>query len=249
MRVRLLGDQAVFLELGEEHSLQLHDQILSLCSYLERSRLRGVLEWVPSYTGVTVIYDPLIISVAALASQLEEWVCLVKPGRVASPYRIVEIPVLYGGEWGPDLSHLALLHQLSESQVIQLHSAPLYRVYMMGFVPGFAYLGGLPPQLATPRLATPRSRIEAGSVGIAGSQTGIYPLATPGGWQIIGRTPLPLFQPEKQPPALLRLGDRIRFKPCGIEEFRELREGCLSGSFPIHVTWVKGSDAPDEGPN
>ncbi|MBX6395501.1 MAG: 5-oxoprolinase subunit PxpB, partial [Alicyclobacillaceae bacterium] len=133
--------------------------------------------------------------------------------------RLVEIPVCYGGEFGPDLAYVADYHGLTPERVIEIHSSTEYRVYMIGFAPGFPYLGGLSPELATPRKTSPRLTIPAGSVGIAGNQTGVYSVSTPGGWQIIGRTPLVLFRPDLHPPSLLKAGDRVRFYPISREEF------------------------------
>jgi inhibitor of KinA len=137
--------------------------------------------------------------------------------------RNIVIPVCYGGEFGPDLKEVAQYHGLTEEEVIHIHSHGEYKVYMIGFVPGFAYLGGLSPKIATPRRTTPRTMIPTGSVGIAGGQTGIYPLATPGGWQIIGRTPLSLFRPNHRQPSLLRAGDIVRFQPITEKEYRMWR--------------------------
>lgn len=163
-----------------------------------------------------------------------------RPGKEQVARRVVEIPVAYGGEWGPDLADVARLNRMSEDEVIRLHTAPTYWVQMIGFVPGFAYLGGMSARIATPRLATPRPRIEAGAVGIAGRQTGIYPLATPGGWRIIGRTPLPLFQPNSAAPSLLKMGDYLRFRPCGPEEFCALQAASQAGNPPVKVAWEHG---------
>lgn len=132
---------------------------------------------------------------------------------------MTEIPVCYGGELGPDLPEVAAAHGLSEEEVVEIHASADYLVYMLGFAPGFAYLGGLPKRIATPRRRTPRLSIPAGTVGIAGDQTGVYPIATPGGWQLIGRTPDPLFLPDAMPPALLRAGDIVRFRPISRAEF------------------------------
>lgn len=138
----------------------------------------------------------------------------------APPSRTVVIPVCYGGEFGPDLEEVARFHGMTEDEVIAIHAQGRYRVYMIGFAPGFAYLGGLSPEIATPRRATPRTHVPAGSVGIAGNQTGVYPLATPGGWQIIGRTPLALFRPHHEEPSLLRAGDIVQFCPITEEQYR-----------------------------
>ena len=138
--------------------------------------------------------------------------------------RVVEIPVCYGGKWGPDLADAALHCGLTPAQLVERHSRPRYLVYFLGFLPGFAYLGGLPPELAVPRRSVPRLSVPAGAVGIAGGQTGVYPLETPGGWQIIGQTPLRLYDPSRQPPSLLALGDHVQFVPLSPEEFADYEE-------------------------
>ena len=135
------------------------------------------------------------------------------------PPRLVEIPVCYGGELGPDLDDVARQHQITAQDVIDLHSGAVYLVYMVGFMPGFAYMGGLPAQLATPRRATPRTAVPAGTVGIGGSQTGVYPLESPGGWNLIGRTPVKVFEIAREPATLLTTGDRARFVPISARDF------------------------------
>ena len=151
---------------------------------------------------------------------------LVRSEQVPLPKaREIEIPVCYGGEFGPDLDALASIHALTLTQVIELHSAPTYLVYFLGFAPGFAYLGGLPEALASPRLEVPRAKVPQGSVGIGGNQTGVYPLTTPGGWRLIGRTPFALFDPAQTQPArmsLLQIGDHVRFRPISKQQFAEL---------------------------
>ena len=171
-----------------------------------------------------VQYDPMLVSFGDLREAISEVGSKLKDGK-AGAGRLVEIPTLYGGEYGPDLEFVAEQAGLSVEEAVGLHSGVDYLVYMMGFTPGFPYLGGLPERLATPRLTTPRTVIPAGSVGIAESQTGVYPLASPGGWQLIGRTPLRLFDVERDPPSLISAGDRVRFVPLGSEdEYRCLEE-------------------------
>lgn len=170
----------------------------------------GLVETVPAYRSLLVSYDPLVTEEGAVRATLEQ--ALEGLGAAQSPDgRLVKVPVRYGGEWGPDLEDVAAHCGLTPTDVIRRHTNPTYRVAMLGFAPGFAYLFGLPPSLATPRLATPRTRVEPGSVGIAGPQTGVYALPTPGGWRIIGRTPLDLFDSLRQEPFALRAGDRVRF--------------------------------------
>lgn len=239
-RARLLplGDAAVTVRFGEEVCRSVHDRVRRLADDLERHRFPGMIEYVPAYLSVTVYYDPLAVpmGLGRAAGSPEEagpfelvadWLAgrLAQLGQaVQQAPRVVELPVCYGGELGPDLPEVAAYHGLTEREVIDIHASADYLVFMLGFAPGFAYLGGLSPAIATPRRRTPRLSIPAGSVGIAGEQTGVYPLATPGGWQLIGRTPQPLFLPDAEPPTLLRAGDIVRFRPISREEF-ERREG------------------------
>ncbi len=215
MRIEPLGDSAVLVRLGEaidERALRL---VLSACARLEAEPIAGVREVVPAFNTLAVHYDPARVGdaepyatvVSLLERRLTELEAMPLP-----PARLVEIPVVYGGAAGPDLSVVAAHAGMSPDDVARTHAAGKYLVHMIGFAPGFPYLGGLDPRLACPRRATPRTAVPAGSVGIGGRQTGIYPLASPGGWQIIGRTPLVLFDPAREPPALLRPGDRVRFR-------------------------------------
>ncbi len=218
-----MGDQALVVEFGDriDSSLSLH--IASLAAQLRASRLPGVIDIVPAYTTLALHYDPAGLGAGAsayetLVEAVSTW--LADPSAGEQPAgRIVEIPVCYGGEFGEDLESLAREHGLSVDEAIALHSTTDYHVHMLGFVPGFAYLGGLDARLVTPRRTTPRPRVPAGSVGIGGEQTGVYPLETPGGWQIIGRTPLQLFQPQAMPPCLLGAGDTVRFVPISAQRF------------------------------
>ena len=216
-----VGDLAVRVAFGAEIGPQINDHIRCFCHRLEVEPVRGVIEWVPGYATVTVYYRPWIIGYEALCGEL---VRRLGKGKYAMlpQVRQVEIPVCYGGDWGPDLEEVAAAHDLTPAQVIERHAAGDYLVYFLGFLPGFPYLGGLPPSLATPRRATPRPRVLAGAVGIAGAQTGVYPLETPGGWQIIGRTPLRLYDPARQQPAMLAAGDFVRFVPITAQRFEEI---------------------------
>jgi KipI family sensor histidine kinase inhibitor len=206
------GDAAVLVKFGEGIDPAINRLVHALARRLESVPLTGMGEAVPAYASLLVHYDPAVLNEADLLGHLE-----VQAGglevEMMAPSRLVEIPTLYGGEYGPDLDDLASLHGLATDEVVRIHSAADYLVYMMGFSPGFAYLGGLDPAIATPRLPTPRARVPGGSVGIAGSQTGVYPAASPGGWRLIGWTPLKLFNPDREPPALLAAGDRVRFVP------------------------------------
>lgn len=220
LRISPCGDSALTLELGECVSPAVHRRVKAMEQAIRRANLPGVLELVPTYTTVCVHYDPCMISYSTLEAQLRQ--LNTKEEAASDEGKLVIIPVCYGGEYGPDLENVAKHAGLTSEEVVARHTAPEYLVYMLGFLPGFAYLGGLDETIACPRLDTPRTRIPAGSVGIAGMQTGIYPLSSPGGWQLIGRTPEKLFSlAENREQFLLRSGDRVRFQPISPEEFRE----------------------------
>lgn len=212
-----LGDSALQIVFGDRPDTALNRRVLALCQSL--AGVTGLTDRVPAYASLTLHYDPLIWTFAELRNAVEPFFAADETGPVAD--RQVTIPVCYGGEFGPDLGEVAHHCGLTAGEVIARHSAGEYRVYFLGFTPGFAYLGGLDPTLATPRHATPRPEVPPGAVGIAGSQTGIYPQAGPGGWRIIGRTPLRLFEPAGDPPCLLGPGDRLRFRPIAPREFAD----------------------------
>jgi inhibitor of KinA len=209
-RILPVGDTAFTVEFGAVIEERLVAQVQNFEAVLGAHPIPGIRETVPSYCALLVIYDPQLSSAATMRFALEQALTQMT-GGVHSAGRLIEIPVHYGAGDGPDLQDVADFHQLSSEEVIALHTAPTYRVAMLGFAPGFAYLLGLDSRLATPRLATPRTHVAPGSVGIAGNQTGVYALSTPGGWRIIGRTPLPLFDPTRPEPFLLHAGDSVRF--------------------------------------
>ncbi len=195
-----------------------HAQIRRLLRLLELEPIAGVRNVHPAYCSVLIKFDALKWCHGKLEEKLQEY--LERLEDVSLPQeRLVEIPVCYGGEFGPDLNEVAALHRLTPEQVIELHASTTYLVYFLGFVPGFAYLGELPEALVTPRLATPRRKVPAGSVGIAGSQTGVYPFATPGGWRLLGRTPVAMFRSERDELSLVAIGDHVRFVPISRERF------------------------------
>lgn len=211
-RIAPLGDCALQITLGTRLGDVTNATVHALARRIRAAALPGLRDLVPAYTTLTLHYDPLTWTHDTLCRALTA--LLTEQDEVAdasAPPREVRIPVCYGGEYGPDLITVAAHAGLPTETVIQRHTGALYRVYFLGFTPGFAYLGGLDPRLAMARKATPRACVPAGSVGIAGAQTGVYPQATPGGWQIIGRTPLTLFDPGRSPPCLLAPDDRVRF--------------------------------------
>ncbi|MGV8041170.1 MAG: 5-oxoprolinase subunit PxpB [Thermoanaerobaculaceae bacterium] len=210
--VEASGDHYCRVVCGDRIDDATHERVRHAFAALEAAGLEGVENLHPAYATVGVSFDPRRVTVEtmreAIAAALRETVTFELP-----PHRLIGIPVAYGGEWGPDLANVARHVGITREEVVARHSGATYRVHFLGFSPGFPYLGGLPPELATPRLPTPRPRVPAGSVAIGGAQTGVYPQATPGGWRIIGRTPLALFDPYRPSPALLTLGDRVAFRP------------------------------------
>ncbi|MGP8243585.1 MAG: 5-oxoprolinase subunit PxpB [Bryobacteraceae bacterium] len=209
MTVRPASDRALLVEFDRVISPAANARVRSLTAAL--AGLRGILNLHPAFASVLVEFDPRL-----LAHDAVEALVRARAGAASEPVaeeRSIEIPVCYGGHDGPDLEDVARLAGLPAETVVKLHSSPLYTVYFVGFATCFPYLGGLPERLATPRLAAPRKVVPAGSVAIGGSQAGVYPLASPGGWRLIGRTPLALFDVHGEPPALLRMGDRVRFVP------------------------------------
>lgn len=218
MRLTPLGDRALLITLGATIDEETHRRVRAVHARLSRHSVPGTVELVPAFASVAVHYDPRAVPNGERASPYARFAAAVSEalaGLDEEPLpesRIVEIPVRYGGEYGPDLEEVANRNGLSPDDVVRLHTSAEYRVYMLGFAPGFAYLGGLPDAIATPRRAEPRTSVPAGSVGIGGSQTGIYPIASPGGWQLIGRTPVRLFDATRDPPTLLAVGDMVRFR-------------------------------------
>lgn len=209
-RIACCGDCAVTVYFENRIDPDVNDAVVALDAALKSRQIEGLIETVPAYRELTVVYDPLRLSLEALNEAIET--CLTTVGdTVSTEQRIVEIPVVYGGRYGPDIETVASHNGLTVDEVVALHTGQVYRVYMLGFTPGFPYLGGLDKRLFTPRLKNPRLSIEAGSVGIAGEQTGIYPLSSPGGWQLIGRSPKKLFDLSAQQPFQLVAGDFVKF--------------------------------------
>jgi inhibitor of KinA len=227
-RIVPLGEAALTVRFGETLDEATHAQVRALDTALTARPFAGMREIVPAFAAVTVFYDPLLLGESEARQYIEAAISDMKPVPPEAG-RTVEVPVLYGGEHGPDLPAVAERNGLAPEEVIEIHSSGDYLIYMIGFAPGFPYLGGMSERIAAPRRDTPRLKVPAGSVGIAGAQTGIYSVDSPGGWQVIGRTPLRLFTPERDPPSLLRAGDRVRFQPVTPEEYaaREIEESSL----------------------
>jgi inhibitor of KinA len=205
-----LGDSAVLVQLGDEIDITINQRVHTLASLMNIAPLKGVAETVPAYATLLVHYDPLILSLRQLKDYLSEKLPQVQD-NVSRQHKQIEVPVRYGGEYGVDLESVARHCQLQIEDVIRIHSGKPYTVIMMGFTPGYPYMGRLDDAIIMPRLETPRTRVPAGTVAIAGLQTGIYPIDSPGGWQLIGWTPLQLFDPESESPFLFSPGDEVKF--------------------------------------
>jgi KipI family sensor histidine kinase inhibitor len=221
-RIRISGDRAVLVEYGDAIDTAVNEKVRAMAALLKQGLPEGIEAVIPAYRNLSLIYDPLVTSPEKLLSLLEGLEARLHEIEIPPP-RIVEIPVLYGGEYGPDIEVVAQHSGLTVEQVVAIHAGTDYPIYMIGFTPGFCYLGGLDRRIHTPRRQTPRTLLPGGSVGIAEAQTGMYPVDSPGGWQIIGRTPLRLFAPEREGPFLYEAGDRIRFVPVASGEYEHIR--------------------------
>lgn len=215
------GDKSLVVEFGNSISPGINAKIRSMVEVLDTEKIEGINEIIPTYRSILVLYDPLIIGFKELVEKLKIKENDLKDSK-ESEITIIELPTVYGGEYGPDIDFVAKHNNLTVDEVIDIHSSRDYLVYMLGFTPGFSYLGGMSEKIETPRLQTPRTKIPAGSTGIAGKQTGIYPIDSPGGWQLIGRTPVKLYTPLEDPPVLLNAGDYVRFVPVDEKEYLDI---------------------------
>lgn len=218
---RIAGDRGLLVEYGDSIDPAVNTKVRSMAIVIGQDSPEGVIETVPSYRSLLLVYDPAITNPAKLKKELRTLEAGLAEITIPPP-DTVDIPVCYGGDFGPDIEYVVEVHDLTVKEIIQLHCEPEYLIYMVGFTPGFPFLGGLSEKLYTPRLETPRILVPEGSVGIANNQTGIYPVASPGGWQLIGRTPIKLFAPGRSNPFLYQAGDRIKFRPISPEEYSRL---------------------------
>jgi inhibitor of KinA len=223
------GDSALIIKTGDDISESSNLMVRKLLVLLDSQNISGVVDFIPSYNELIVCFDPSVIKYNELAGYAESLAGKLNEIILPEP-SVIGIPVLYGGSAGPDLHEVAEINNLTAEEVVSIHSSPLYLVYMLGFTPGFCYLGGMDERIATPRKTTPRLRIEAGSVGIADRQTGIYPIESPGGWQLIGKTPVRLFQAGRRPEFLINPGDYLKFYPVDEIEYAAILEKENSGS-------------------
>lgn len=241
VRFLLTGDTSLSAEFGNEISETINAQIRAFTIALEKSDISGIVELVPTYRSCMIHYDPGAISYAALVKRLEALIGGLDAIEIP-PSDVLEVPVLYGGEeMGPDLAFVAEHAGLSEREVIDLHTSTEYLIYMLGFTPGFTYLGGMSAKLETPRLKQPRVKIPAGSVGIAGKQTGVYPIDSPGGWQLIGRTPVKMYDPNRETPILPKAGQYIKFRAIERTEYDEIAAAAEKNEY-VCRTYPRGEE-------
>ena len=234
IKILTAGDSSLLIEFGNEISPEINQKIKTTVQLMKEQHIEGVVDIIPAFCSLLINYDPRVISYEELRNRMK---ALVKIEVKAEDgvKRVFEIPVCYGGESGPDIENIAEHAGLSVEEVIKIHSSRDYLIYMLGFLPGFTYLGGLDERIHTPRLANPRLKINAGSVGIGGSQTGIYPLDSPGGWQLMGMTPVKTYDPEREVPILVEAGDYIRFVPVDEEEFLRIKELVEKGEYQVVI--------------
>ena len=218
-----VGDRAISIDFGQVIDPTINRHIRQTIERIKEFQLDGIIELVPTYCALLVEYDAMLYSYSEICNIIESTLEEGMTNTTNELVTVVEVPTVYGGEFGPDLSFVASHNHLSEDEVISIHSGTDYLVYMLGFIPGFTYLGGMDPRIATPRLSSPRTLIPAGSVGIAGEQTGTYPSDSPGGWQIIGRTSVTMYDMSKAQAALLKAGDYVRYVPIDESEFHRIK--------------------------
>ena len=230
IRILTAGDSALLIEFGKEINPETKRKITAIVQLMREQHIEGIVDVIPAFCSLLINYDPRVLSYEELKERMEN-LLKMETKTETTRKRIFEIPVCYGGKYGPDIDNIAEHAGLSVNEVIKIHSSKDYLIYMLGFLPGFTYLGGLDERIHTPRLASPRLTIRAGSVGIGGSQTGIYPLDSPGGWQLMGLTPVRTYDPERQTPILVEAGDYIRFIPIDEEEFLRIQKLVEKGEY------------------
>jgi len=224
VKFRAASDRSILVYLGEEIGQAAHERVVKLLRLLQKEPPSWVRNLQPAYCSLLVDFDLSLANHEVVEETIRSYGQRAEK-QCALKTRMVEVPVCYGEEFGPDLKEVAETHGLKPAQVIELHSSETYHAYFLGFAPGFAYLGDVPAAIATLRLSSPRKKVPVGSVGIAGRQTAVYPMATPGGWRLLGRTPLRVFRADRKPMGLISTGDRVRFRPISSDEFRKLEKG------------------------
>ena len=244
VRMLAAGEQGLVVDFGDEISVQINRMVQRLAEDLADLKLEGVLEIIPTYRSVMIYFDPLVITRLQFTECIQTLLDQLKTEETGQlPGRVLHVPVCYGGVFGPDIDFVARRTGLTVEEVINVHTSKAYFIYMLGFTPGFPYVGGMPEQLIVPRLAKLRVKIPEGSVGISGRQTGFYTVESPGGWRIIGRTPIKAFNPEQAHPFLFAAGDYLQFKAISVDEFFAIRREVEAGTYRPEITTLQ----PDEG--
>lgn len=226
----IAGEKALVIEFGNKIREEINSEVRAMMIAIEKEKIEGIVEMTPTYRSLMIHYDPLKKDYSTLLKELKELENQLNDIEIPSP-EVIEIPTLYGGAYGPDIENVAKHNDLTIDEVIKLHTSKEYLIYMLGFTPGFPYLGGMDEKIATPRLKTPRTKISVGSVGIAGSQTGIYPIDSPGGWQLIGKTPLKLYDAYRDIPILLQSGNYIRFVAIDEDTYKKIEEDIHNNTY------------------
>ncbi len=234
VKILTAGDSSLLLQFGNAIDPEINARIAATVQLMREQHIEGVVDLIPAFCSLLINYDPRVISYGEMRRRMEK-ILSVEIAAGDRKKKIYEIPVCYGGELGPDLATIAGHAGLTEQEVIDIHSSTDYLIYMLGFLPGFTYLGGLDARIHTPRLANPRIRIPAGSVGIGGSQTGIYPMDSPGGWQLMGMTPVKTYDPEREIPILVEAGDYIRFVPIDRDEYERIQSEVAQGTYQVRI--------------
>lgn len=230
MRFLPAGDQAMVVEFGQVIDDKINQKVHRLSAWIETRNIDGIRELLPTFRSLMIYYDPSAIHFAQLKSEIEKFD--ENTQEIESSVKVIhKIPCCYGARFGKDLHDMEEITKLSREEIVAIHSGTDYKIYMLGFLPGFVYLGGLDKRLEAPRLTSPRVRIDPGSVGIGGNQTGVYPLASPGGWRLIGATPLDFYNPDRQDPILCKAGEYIRFVPIGIDDYYDIRHMVVKGDY------------------
>ena len=239
VRFLFSGDSALVIEFGNEISVDINKKIRKMMDDIKKENIDGIVELVPTYCSLLINYDVLKIDYNTLVEKLKTFLNNDLETAEGEEVTLIEIPTLYNDEVGPDLSYVAEHNKLSKEEVIKIHTGTDYLVYMLGYMPGFTYLGGMSEKIATPRLESPRLQIYPGSVGIAGKQTGMYPSMSPGGWRIIGRTPLKLYNPDSDTPVYISSGDYVRYVSISEEEYNDILKKVENDEYKLNIRKIK----------
>jgi KipI family sensor histidine kinase inhibitor len=235
VKILTAGDSSILIQFGNSIDPEINGKIAATVQLMREQHIEGVVDIIPAFCSLLINYDPRVISYDRMKTRMEQ-ILSMEIAAGTRKKKVYQIPVCYGGSFGPDLDNIAEHAGLTPQEVIDIHTSTDYLIYMLGFLPGFTYLGGLDERIHTPRLSNPRIRIPAGSVGIGGSQTGIYPMDSPGGWQLMGMTPVKTYDPNREVPILVEAGDYIRFVPVDEAEYERIKAEVEAGTYQVRIT-------------